>query len=172
MACDVSPVAMFFSSYFESLVITQVMGGKAYCVVHKQGLFTIDINGQMDEQDTGKLPDDPGRSENPNYEGPPIHTLTVFANPFIEDEPDIFGEGVLAIEPGEEVPTEGNWQTLYFMPGLHHVGLNFRLHSNRLGFGSLQMQTNCSFISSQKLLHTWRRCCLWYIEQWGPAPQQ
>ena len=108
------------------------MGGKAYCVVHKQGLFTIDINGQMDEQDTGKLPDDPGRSENPNYEGPPIHTLTVFANPFIEDEPDIFGEGVLAIEPGEEVPTEGNWETLYFLPGLHHVGLNFRLHSNRL----------------------------------------
>ena len=26
------------------------MDGKAYCVVHKQGLFTIDINGQMDEQ--------------------------------------------------------------------------------------------------------------------------
>ena len=26
------------------------MGGKAYCVVHKQALFTIDINGQMDEQ--------------------------------------------------------------------------------------------------------------------------
>ena len=103
----------------------QVMGGKAYCVVHKQGLFTIDINGQMDEQDTGKLPD------GGNYEGPPIHTLTVFANPFIEDEPDIFGEGVLAIEPGEEVPTEGNWETLYFMPGLHHVGLDFRLHSNR-----------------------------------------
>ena len=138
------------------------MGGKAYCVVHKQGLFTIDINGQMDEQDTGKLPD------GSNYEGPPIHTLTVFANPFIEDEPDIFGEGVLAIEPGEEVPTEGNWQTLYFMPGLHHVGLNFRLHSNRLGIGSLQ---TCCFISSQKLLHTWRRCCLWHIEQWRAAPQ-
>ena len=103
----------------------QVMGGKAYCVIHKQGLFTIDINGQMDEQDTGKLPD------GSNYEGPPIHTLTVFANPFIEDEPDIFGEGVLAIEPGEEVPTEGNWETLYFLPGLHHVGLDFRLHSNR-----------------------------------------
>ena len=77
------------------------MGGKAYCVVHKQGLFTIDINGQMDEQDTGKLPK-PSRSGNPNYDGPPIHTLTIFANPFIDDEPDIFDEGVLAIEPGEE----------------------------------------------------------------------
>ena len=28
----------------------QVMEGKAYCVIHKQGLFTIDIDGQMDEQ--------------------------------------------------------------------------------------------------------------------------
>ena len=26
------------------------MDDKAYCVIHKQGLFTIDINGQMDEQ--------------------------------------------------------------------------------------------------------------------------
>ena len=96
------------------------MGGKAYCVVHKQALFTIDINGQMDEQvrmsnsnksgqiynldeqDTGKLPK-PSRSGNPNYSGPPIHTLTIFANPFIDDEPDIFQEGVLAIQPGEEV---------------------------------------------------------------------
>jgi len=108
----------------------EVMGGKAYCVVHKQALFTIDINGQMDEQDTGKLPK-PSRSGNPNYDGPPIHTLTIFANPFIDDEPDIFEEGVLAIQPGEEVPTEGDWHTLYFMPGLHDVGLDFRIHSNR-----------------------------------------
>ena len=28
----------------------QVMEGKAYCVIHRQGLFTIHINGQMDEQ--------------------------------------------------------------------------------------------------------------------------
>ena len=124
-------VRLRFYNIIENLVATQVIGGKAYCVVHKQGLFTIDINGQMDEQDTGKLPDPAGRSENPNYDGPPIHTLTIFANPFIEDEPDVFGEGVLAIEPGEEVPTEGDWDTLVFMPGLHHIGLDFRIHSNR-----------------------------------------
>ena len=122
-----------FYNIIENLVATQVIGGKAYCVVHKQGLFTIDINGQMDEQDTGKLPDPAGRSENPNYDGPPIHTLTIFANPFIEDEPDIFEENVLAVEPGEEVPTEGDWEILYFMPGLHNVGVSFRLHSNRRG---------------------------------------
>ena len=118
-------VRLKFYNIIENFVATQVIGGKAYCVVHKQGLFTIDINGQMDEQDTGKLPD------GSNYAGPPIHTLTIFANPFIEDEPDIFEEKVLAVEPGEEVPTEGDWEILYFMPGLHNVGVSFRLHSNR-----------------------------------------
>ena len=62
------------------------MDGKAYCVVHKQGLFTIDINGQMDEQDTGKLPD------GSNYDGPPIHTLTIFANPFIQVVPSVLNQ--------------------------------------------------------------------------------
>jgi len=103
----------------------EVMDGKAYCVIHKQGLFTIDINGQMDEQDTGKLPD------GGNYEGPAIHTLTVFANPFIEDVPSIFEEGVLGVSPGETAPTEGDWTTLVFLPGIHDIGVNFRLHSNR-----------------------------------------
>ena len=31
-------------------IAIQVMEGKAYCVIHRQGLFTIDIDGQMDEQ--------------------------------------------------------------------------------------------------------------------------
>ena len=26
---------------------------------------------------------------------------------------------------------EGDWSTLYFLPGLHDVGLSYRLHSNR-----------------------------------------
>merc|ERR1711936_569883 len=83
-----------------------VLEGKAYCVIHKQGLFTIDIDGQMDEQDTGKLPG------GGNYEGPPIHTLTIFANPFIQDVPSIFEEGVVGVNPGEVPPTDGDWTTL------------------------------------------------------------
>ena len=106
----------------------------------------------ISDQDTGKLPD------GGNYEGPAIHTLTVFANPFIkvfpsshsvnavdifisisiskfslflEDVPSIFEEGVLGVSPGETAPTEGDWDTLVFLPGIHQIGLNFRLHSNR-----------------------------------------
>ena len=36
--------------------------------------------------------------------------------------------------PGEEAPTDGNWKTLLFLPGVHNIGLNFRLHSNRFFF--------------------------------------
>ena len=37
-----------------------VRNGKAYVTINKTGLFTVDINGQMDDQDTGKLPKNKG----------------------------------------------------------------------------------------------------------------
>ena len=66
--------------------------------VDRPGLFTVDINGQMDDQDTGKLPDSAGGGQ---YDGPPIHTLTIFANPFVQDPPSPTGEGVQTVEPGQ-----------------------------------------------------------------------
>ena len=88
-------------------------------------LFTVDINGQMDDQDTGKLPHSRGY-----YDGPPIHTVTIFVNPFIS-KPSVDDPGVVTVNPGDEVPSEGDWSTLYFLPGLHDVGLDFTVHSNR-----------------------------------------
>ena len=88
-------------------------------------------------QDTGRLP------EGGKYSGPPIHTLTVFANPPIKDVPEPWGEGVMLVEPGQEVvsfpssplstkvPSEGAWSTLYFLPGTHDIGRNYRLHAER-----------------------------------------
>ena len=35
------------------------------------------------------------------YNGPPIHTLTIFANPFVQDPPSPTGEGVQTVEPGQ-----------------------------------------------------------------------
>ena len=99
-----------------------VQNGKAIVTIRDTGLFTVDINGQMDEQDTGKFPG------GPVYDGPPIHTLTIFANPFIEDKPSLEDDGVWVVAPGENAPSEGDWHTLYFMPGLHDIGLNFPLH--------------------------------------------
>ena len=61
--------------------------------------------------------------------GPPIHTLTIFANPFLEGKPSLEDAGVLTVEPGDQAPTEGDWHTLYFLPGVHDIGLNFTIHS-------------------------------------------
>ena len=100
-----------------------VSNGHAIVRITKPGLFTVDINGQMDDQDTGRTP------EGPLYEGPPIHTLTIFANPKLEGKPLPDDIGVLTVAPGEEVPSEGDWDTLYFLPGTHDIGLNFTIHA-------------------------------------------
>ena len=59
-----------------------VSEGKAIVTINKPSLFAVDINGQMDDQNTGKIPNNRGY-----YDGPPIHTLTIFANPFLTTSP-------------------------------------------------------------------------------------
>ena len=103
-----------------------VKNGKAYVIINHTGLFTVDINGQMDDQDTGMLP-----KTRKFYNGPPIHTLTIFANPFLANKPSIEDQGIHKVIPGEKVPSDGPWHTLYFLPGIHDIGLSFPIHSNK-----------------------------------------
>ncbi len=98
----------------------EVRGGKVYVTITKPCLVTVDIDGQMDEQDTGK-----------GYAGPPIHTVTIFANPVLKDRPKPDAPGVLAVSPGTTPPSDGPWKTLYFLPGVHHIGVGFPVHANR-----------------------------------------
>ena len=98
----------------------EIRGGKAYVVMNDPALIAVDIDGQMDDQDTGK-----------GYKGPPIHTVTVFGNPIIEGRPDPNDPSVFAVAPGDEAPSEGDWETLMFLPGVHDIGLRFALHSNK-----------------------------------------
>ena len=57
----------------------KIVDGEVIVVISKPALFTVDINGQMDDQDNnGRLPDN-----GDVYSGPPIHTFNIFANPFI-----------------------------------------------------------------------------------------
>jgi hypothetical protein len=97
-----------------------VRDGKVYIVLKQPCLVMIDIDGQMDEQNTGM-----------GYNGPPIHTVSLFANPLVHNKPQPNGPGVRQVKPGEMPPTDGDWKTLYFLPGVHDVGVAFRVRANR-----------------------------------------
>lgn len=97
-----------------------IRDGKAYVTIDKPCQIAIDIDGQMDDQDTGK-----------GYKGPPIHTLTIFANPFLKNRPSLNDPSVYTVKPGEKAPSDGDWKTLYFLPGVHRIGVGFPVHANR-----------------------------------------
>ena len=97
-----------------------VKDGKALVRLDQPCLVAVDIDGQMDGQDTGK-----------GYKGPPIHTISLFANPMLVCKPKPNDPGVLTVKPGEMLPSDGSWTTLYFLPGVHDVGLAFPLRANR-----------------------------------------
>ena len=104
--------------------------GRATVTINKPSLFAVDINGQMDDQDTGKLPKNRTQDRG-YYEGPPIHTVTIFANTFLANKPDLEDEGVLTVVPGETPQEEGSWHTLYFLPGIHDIGHSFTVWENK-----------------------------------------
>jgi hypothetical protein len=62
-----------------------VVDGRAVVRLDKPCLVAVDIDGQMDSQDTGK-----------GYKGPPIHTVSIFANPPLAGKPKPGDPGVLA----------------------------------------------------------------------------
>lgn len=97
-----------------------VQDGKAVVRLDEPCLVAVDVDGQMDGQDTGK-----------GYKGPPIHTISIFANPPLLGEPKPNDPGVKTVEPGEAPPSDGPWTTLYFLPGVHDVGLAFPLRGGR-----------------------------------------
>ena len=97
-----------------------IRGGKAYVTIEKPCLVAVDIDGQMDDQNTGK-----------GYSGPPIHTVTLFANPMLKSRPRVEDPGVHTVKPGEKAPSDGPWKTLYFLPGIHDIGVGFPVHANK-----------------------------------------
>jgi hypothetical protein len=104
---------------FRKSAACSVINGKVLMRLEKPCLVAVDIDGQMDNQDTGK-----------GYKGPPIHTISIFANPPLSDKPKPFDPGVLTVKPGEIPPANGSWTTLYFLPGVHDIGLAFPLRAN------------------------------------------
>jgi hypothetical protein len=97
-----------------------IKDGKAFVTLDKPCLVAVDIDGQMDGQDTGK-----------GYKGPPLHTISLFANPPLAGKPSPDGPGVRTVKPGEKAPADGDWKTLYFLPGVHDIGAGFPVSANR-----------------------------------------
>ena len=97
-----------------------VRNGKVFIRLEKPCLVAVDMDGQMDAQDTGM-----------GFKGPPVHTLSIFANPPLTGKPNPNDPGVLTVKPGETPPSDGPWTTLYFLPGVHDLGLAFPVHANR-----------------------------------------
>jgi hypothetical protein len=96
-----------------------VKDGRAVVRLDQPCLVAVDLDGRMDGQDTGK-----------GYKGPPIHTISLFANPPLAGKPLPGDLGVFAVKPGETPPADGTWRTLYFLPGVHDIGLAFPLRAN------------------------------------------
>jgi hypothetical protein len=94
----------------------RVENGKAYVIFENPALLTVDIDGQMDDN---PVPRNPPKGHMTNEDG--MHTVSIFANPFILDKPDLEDPTVFAVEPGTVPPQDGDWKTLYFKPGVHQV---------------------------------------------------
>lgn len=114
------PINKAVAHPLEKGIETTIADGKVYFTIEEPGQLTIDIDGQMDDQNTGR-----------DYVGPPIHTVSVYANP-IMDKPDKDAPGVVVVSPGTAPPTDPNtFETVYFDAGIHDLGLSYKVHANK-----------------------------------------
>ena len=96
-----------------------VSGGKAYLTMDNPCSVAVDIDGQMDTRHTG--------SGAPS----PIHTISIHGNPVLANKPATNDPNVLLVTPGTLPPATGTWTTLYFLPGVHDLGLDFQMYSGK-----------------------------------------
>ena len=96
-----------------------VSGGKAYLTLNQSCNVAVEIDGQMENQNTGE------------WAGPPIHTISIHGNPVLANKPATNGPGVLLVTPGTKPPQTGSWTNLYFLPGVHDVGVDFQVYAGK-----------------------------------------
>ncbi|MEI6554299.1 MAG: T9SS type A sorting domain-containing protein [Paludibacter sp.] len=100
-----------------------ISSGKVYFKLRNPASITVDINGQMDDyQPANKTPlvdvTDPNRI---------VHTITIFAHP-VMNKPLETDPNVLLVDTNVIPPTNLGLKTImYFRPGIHDLGLNFKL---------------------------------------------
>jgi hypothetical protein len=101
-----------------------VENGKVYFTIDNPGQVVIDINGQMDDYHAAINPI-----------GKPVHTISLFANPVIT-KPSLNGSRVYYVQAGADPVITKHlnpalFDTLYFMPGVHNIGINFKIYPGK-----------------------------------------
>ncbi len=105
----------------------QVLSGDVYVTMDNPAQITVDFensgNRGLNYRDAPQS--NPTQEHNKAYpytnENNAHHAVSIFANPFIEGKPNLGDPGVYALNPGDPIPTGGNWDTLYFKPGVHKL---------------------------------------------------
>lgn len=108
-----------------------ISAGKAYVTLTNNCNVAVDINGQMDENDTGFVVSGKKSSLGRAYQGPPLHTISLHNNPPLTNVPATNDPSVFLVRPGTTPPATGSWKTLYFLPGIHSIDLGFPVHAGR-----------------------------------------
>ena len=101
--------------------------GAVIFTIDKPGQIVIDFDGAMDDSNKGLL------SSTAQLAAPHVHAVSIFANPVMTGKPAESGDSnVYYVIPGTIPPSDlGSKTTLYFLPGVHNIGLNFKLYPNK-----------------------------------------
>lgn len=107
--------------------IATLVNGKVYFTINNPCQLVIDINGQMDDYNAAINPI-----------GNPVHAISLFANPVIK-KPSLNGRRVFYVEPGTDSAAMrqinlANYDTLYFKPGVHNVGKDFKIYPGKVNY--------------------------------------
>lgn len=99
-----------------------ISNGKAYVTFSNPANVNVDINGQLEDNYTGF-----------GYNGPDVHTITLFANPIFEIPT---GTDVKVLQPNEDIRTinRTTYPKIVFAPGVHNIGLALPILSNEILF--------------------------------------
>lgn len=120
---DGSPITKAMVRPVDEASSAIIKNGKAYITFSKPANVNVDINGQLEDNYTGF-----------GYKGERVHTISLFANP-VFDKPDTKDTSVQILHPNEDINKIGNnWKTLIFAPGVHEIGLSYKLKSNQTVF--------------------------------------
>ena len=107
----------------------EVIDGKIYFTINNPGQITIDINGQMDDHhaEINPIAPPPVADGSQSF---PIHTISLFANPIL-NKPLLENPNIVFVEPGVKPSSSlGTKNILYFKPGVHNIGINFKISAN------------------------------------------